>query len=127
MAEGEIRTRRWNDPAEPGDGLRILVCRFRPRALPKSQETWDVWMRELGPSRELLADFHGKGARLITLDEYRERYLNEMASQRERIAELAARVERGETITLLCSKDCILPQACHRTLLAELIQRERAE
>ena len=27
-----IRTRRWNDPPEPGEGLRILVCRYRPRA-----------------------------------------------------------------------------------------------
>ena len=30
-----IRTRRWCDPAEPDDGLRILICRYRPRALKK--------------------------------------------------------------------------------------------
>ncbi|MBS2026274.1 MAG: DUF488 family protein [Deltaproteobacteria bacterium] len=120
-----LRTRRWCDPAQPDDGLRVLVCRFRPRALPKSKETWDVWMKELGPSPELLAAFHGKGEGPITLDAYRERYLAEMAGQRSRIAELAARLDRGESVTLLCSKDCILPQACHRTLLAELVEGAR--
>ena len=23
-----IKTKRWNDPAEPGDGFRLLVCRY---------------------------------------------------------------------------------------------------
>jgi uncharacterized protein YeaO (DUF488 family) len=45
-----LRTKRWNDPSEPDDGLRLLVCRYRPRALPKAKETWDEWWRELAPS-----------------------------------------------------------------------------
>lgn len=119
-----IKTRRWCVPAEPDDGLRILICRFRPRGLRKEKETWDVWMRDLGPSPELLADFHEKRGRQITLDEYRTRYLQEMESQRERIRELAEKVKAGETITLLCSKDCIIEGACHRSLLKELIEAE---
>ena len=55
-----IRTRRWNDPEQAGDGLRVLVCRYRPRALPKADETWEVWLKDLGPSRELHADVYGK-------------------------------------------------------------------
>jgi uncharacterized protein YeaO (DUF488 family) len=117
-----VKTARWCVPAGPDDGLRVLVCRFRPRALPKAQETWDVWMRELGPSPALLKAFQGKAGRPPTLAEYRTRYVQEMEAQRERIAELAARVARGETVTLLCSKDCILEQACHRTILKELIE-----
>jgi uncharacterized protein YeaO (DUF488 family) len=120
-----VKTKRWCVPAEPDDGLRVLVCRYRPRGLPKAQETWDVWLKELGPSPELFDAFYGKGRAPITLDAYRERYLQEMQAQGERIAELAARVDRGETVTLLCSKDCILEQVCHRTLLAELIQAAR--
>ena len=122
-----LKTRRWCVPAEPDDGLRVLICRFRPRGLPKEKETWDVWMRELGPSPPLLAAFQGKGQTPITLDEYRERYLREMEAQHEKIAELAARVDQGETVTLLCSKDCIIAEACHRTLLAELIEAARAK
>jgi uncharacterized protein YeaO (DUF488 family) len=120
-----LRTRRWCDPTQPDDGLRVLVCRFRPRGLPKSKETWDVWMKELGPSPDLLAAFHAKGQAPITLDAYRERYLAEMSAQAPRVRELAERVDRGETVTLLCSRDCILPQACHRTLLAELVEAAR--
>jgi len=122
-----IKTKRWSVPAEPDDGLRVLICRFRPRGLPKAKETWDVWMRDLGPSAPLLAAFQGKGQTPITLDAYRERYLSEMEAQREKIAELAARVDRGETVTLLCSKDCIIAEACHRTILAELIEAARAK
>lgn len=120
-----LKTKRWCDPIDPDDGLRILVCRYRPRALPKARETWDVWMRELGPSPELFDAFFGKGQVPITREAYKARYLEEMAAQRERIAELAARVERGETVTLLCSRDCILPPICHRTFLAELIEAAR--
>ncbi len=120
-----IKTRRWCVPAEPDDGLRVLICRYRPRGLPKAKETWDVWMRDLAPSPELFDAFYGKGRTPITLDEYRERYTREMEAQNEHIAELAARVDRGETVTLLCSKDCILEPICHRTLLAGLIEAAR--
>jgi uncharacterized protein YeaO (DUF488 family) len=121
-----LKTKRWCSPAEPDDGLRVLVCRFRPRGLPKAQETWDVWMKELGPSPPLLAAFQGKGQTPISLDAYRTRYLQEMEGQREAIAALAARVDAGETVTLLCSRDCIIEQACHRSLLAELVEAARA-
>lgn len=120
-----LKTKRWCVPAEPDDGLRVLVCRYRPRGLPKAKETWDVWMRDLAPSPELFDAFYAKGQTAITLDAYRERYHQEMQAQREKIAELAARVDAGETVTLLCSKDCILAEVCHRTLLAELIEAAR--
>jgi uncharacterized protein YeaO (DUF488 family) len=116
-----IKTKRWNDPREPGDGFRLLICRYRPRALRKEHETWDAWWKDLGPSRELHADFYGKHGPPIGLEEYRTRYLREMESQKERIAELAERVDNGETITLLCSSACTDSSHCHRTLLRDLI------
>ena len=48
-----IKTRRWNDPAEPDDGFRLLVTRYRPRGIAKAQETWDAWEPSLGPSKTL--------------------------------------------------------------------------
>lgn len=122
-----LKTRRWCDPQEPDDGLRVLITRFRPRGLPKAKETWDVWMKELGPSPELLHAFHGKPeyGGPITLDTYRERYLAEMAPHAGRISELAAKLDAGQPVTLLCSRDCVIPQACHRTILAELIEQAR--
>src|SRR4029079_18337093 len=85
-----IKTKRWCVPAEPDDGVRILVCRYRPRALPKAKETWDVWMRDLGPSPELFDAFQGKGQTPISLSAYRERYIAEMKSgQQETLDRLA--------------------------------------
>lgn len=119
-----IKTKRWNDPREDDDGFRLLICRYRPRALPKAKETWDAWWKDLGPSRALHADFYGKHGPPIGLEEYVTRYLDEMKAQTERIAQLAQRVASGETITLLCSSACTDPGHCHRTLLRKLIEEQ---
>ncbi|MHB8874347.1 MAG: DUF488 domain-containing protein [Myxococcaceae bacterium] len=122
MREGmEIRTRRWNDPRLEGDGFCLLITRYRPRGVRKEDETWDAWWPQLGPSKELHAAFYGKHGKPIGTAEYQKRYLAEIQSQQERIAELAARARRGETITLLCSSACLEEHRCHRTLLRELI------
>ncbi len=118
-----IKTKRWNDPKESTDGFRLLVCRYRPRALPKKDETWDAWQKDLGPSRELHADFYGKHGPPITWSEYRRRYLAEIQGRKDAIAALARRAAAGETITLLCSSACVDPAHCHRTLLKELIEK----
>ena len=120
-----IRTRRWNDPAEPGDGFRVLVCRYRPRGLRKRDETWEEWYPQLGPSPGLHADFYGKSGEPIEHAAYTARYLEELkgVQQQARILMLAERVHLRETITLLCSSACVDPARCHRTLLALLVQQ----
>jgi uncharacterized protein YeaO (DUF488 family) len=128
MSMGEIRTRRWNDRRRRGDGMRILVCRYRPRALKKEKETWDLWWKDLGPSVELHAAFYGKkGQTPLGWNEYRERYLKEMKDQADRIDLLAEKVAAGKTITLLCSSACTDETHCHRTLLKNLIEARAAQ
>ena len=117
-----IKTKRWNDPEEPDDGFRLLICRYRPRALPKKDETWDGWCKDLGPSVELHADFYGKHGEPITWEEYRRRYLEEMQAREDLIEELALMLAEGKTITLLCSSACVDETHCHRTLLRQLIE-----
>jgi len=95
-----IKTKRWNDPKEPDDGFRLLVCRYWPRALIKKDETWDAWWKDLGPSKELQADIYGKRGNPIPWFESRRRYLKEMNNQKVRIAELGRRVHSGETVAL---------------------------
>lgn len=121
----EIRTRRWDDPSEPDDGVRILICRYRPRGLSKADETWDQWLPDLGPSKELHAAVYGKGGEpALPWSAYRSAYLNEMRDQQQAIRELAARVQSGQTITLLCSSHCVRENRCHRSLLKTLIEAE---
>jgi uncharacterized protein YeaO (DUF488 family) len=120
-----IKTKRWDDPREDDDGFRLLICRYRPRALLKKKETWDLWWPQLGPSKELHAAFYGKhGQAPIDWEEYRRRYLSEMEQQKESIAILAEKVAEGKTITLLCSTACTDAAHCHRTLLKQLIEEE---
>lgn len=120
--KGRVKTKRWDEPREPDDGWRLLVTRYRPRALPKKDETWDAWWSRLGPSAGLLADFQGKKKAPISWEEYRARYLEEMERQEPYIAELASRARSGETFTLLCSAACLDPARCHRTLLKGLVE-----
>jgi uncharacterized protein YeaO (DUF488 family) len=120
-----IKTKRWNDPRKKSDGVRILICRYRPRALPKADETWDLWRPDLGPSRELHAAFYGKhGQDPIAWAEYKKRYEKEMHApdQQQDIAFLAEKVAAGSTITLLCSTACTDASHCHRTLLKRMIE-----
>jgi uncharacterized protein YeaO (DUF488 family) len=121
-----LRTKRWNDPADQGDGFRLLVCRLRPRGVPKARAPWAEWWPELGPSRELLDEFHGKGVPApLPWGDYVPRYLAEMHAPAAlwRIRALLGRLEAGETVTLLCSAACTDPAHCHRTILAALLER----
>jgi uncharacterized protein YeaO (DUF488 family) len=118
-----VRTRRWNDPARPGDGARILVCRYRPRGVPKRAETWDEWQPALAPSRALHAAYWGKAGPAIDWPEYRRRFLVEMAEEpaRRALRALRGRLAAGEHVTLLCSSACPDQTRCHRTLLRDLL------
>lgn len=125
-ARGQLKTRRWNDPAQPDDGTRILVTRYRPRGVARASETWDEWWPELGPSRSLHAAFWGKQQAAISFADYAERYLGEMTRERYRIRALAGRLASGESLTLLCSSACTDPERCHRSLLKQLVEEELA-
>ena len=117
-----VRTKRWNDPAEQGDGLRLLICRYRPRGVPREGEPWDAWSTALAPSAALHAAAYGKGAAPIAWDEYERRFRAEMEQSGFWISGFAARVAAGDTITLLCSSACTDAQRCHRTIVKQLIE-----
>jgi uncharacterized protein YeaO (DUF488 family) len=124
VALGRIRTRRWNDPAQPGDGTRVLVTRYRPRGVRKQDETWDEWYPALGPSVALHAAAYGKGLPApIDFATYKRRYLEEMADDPGRfyLRAMAGRVAAGESLTLLCSSACVDETRCHRSVLAAWI------
>lgn len=119
-----ITTKRWNDPRSASDGRRVLVSRYRPRALPKKDETWDEWLSDAGPSRELHADFYGKHGPPIGWGEYKKRYLAELKRRPEVLARLRQLAAEGP-LCLLCSSACVDPSRCHRTLLTKLVSARR--
>ena len=121
-----VKTRRWNDPSEPDDGLRVLICRYRPRGVRREDETWDAWYPELGPSKGLHREVYSQTASKIPWPRYRRRYLDEMRGSGEGIEELAAKVREGQTLTLICSSACTRESRCHRSILKELIETAAA-
>jgi uncharacterized protein YeaO (DUF488 family) len=134
-----IKTKRWDEKREADDGFRVLICRFRPRALKKADETWHAWLRDLGPSPGLHAAIYGKSkdsdgrpTKVQPLDwsVYAEKYLAEIAASgtaQDYLDQLAELVAEGRTVTLLCSRSCVFEDRCHRGLLRRLLEGRVAE
>lgn len=108
-------TKNVFDPADKGDGTRILATRFWPRGVAKGKV--DLYLVDLAPSKGLLQAFQGGE---IDWRTFAARYRKEMAGQRSALR-LLNHMARDRTLTLLCS--CPDPDRCHRTLLAGLIDK----
>jgi len=116
-----------------GDGLRILVTRFRGRGIPASR--YDVWMPSLGPSeRTLRALQKGAVSWKAFSKQYRaELFLDGPIDKRSRTIKnhgqkftlrLIKRLAQREHVTLLChcAED---ERQCHRHVLRALIAGTR--
>jgi uncharacterized protein YeaO (DUF488 family) len=118
-----VHTKRWNDPVEPHDGMRVLICRYRPRGVLRANEPWDAWTTALAPSVSLHAGAYGKdGQPRLPFAEYARRFREEMASADFWLQGFARNVARGETLTLLCSSACLDEATCHRSIVKTLIE-----
>ncbi|GMA14697.1 DUF488 domain-containing protein [Deinococcus metallilatus] len=94
-----LRLKRAYEPAEPGDGVRILVDRLWPRRVSKTKAALDDWMKEVAPSTELRKWFGHDPARW---PEFQRRYRAELVQQSgalDRIRSLA----RNRVVTLVYS------------------------
>lgn len=52
--------KRVYEPADPGDGTRILVDRLWPRGIAKDKARIDLWLKDIAPSDALRKRFHAK-------------------------------------------------------------------
>ncbi len=52
--------KRVYEPADAGDGTRILVDRLWPRGLAKDKARIDLWLKDIAPSHALRKRFHDK-------------------------------------------------------------------
>ena len=104
----------YHPPSDPYP--RVLVMRRWPRGVRKAAV--DRWERELGPSDELL-DAYRAGS--LDWPAFAERYREQMAG-RPRLVAGVARMAAVTGVTLLCGSHP--DERCHRSLLAELIERQ---
>jgi len=110
-----IRIKRAYEPPGKDDGLRILIDRLWPRGLSRNALKLDAWVKHLAPSNALRQWYKHDPEKFA---EFRRRYLAELKTQEDALAELRSTVE-GRAITLLtATKELDLS---HATVLRELL------
>ncbi|WLQ35755.1 DUF488 family protein [Streptomyces castrisilvae] len=119
----DVRVRRVYDPAEDGDGTRVLVDRLWPRGVSKERAAIDRWLKDLTPSDELRSWYHEdrSGTRY---DAFVDRYRAELADPVHTAAvdELVGLVREGGPVTLVTAvKD--VPHS-HVPVLADHLEHE---
>lgn len=102
MAEMDLQLKRAYDPAEEGDGTRVLVDAWWPRGMTKERLRADLWFREAAPSAALRTWFHRDMSRW---EEFLERYFAELDAKpdvKKTFSDLAA---RGRVTLLFAARD----------------------
>ena len=92
-----FQLKRAYELASPEDGCRVLVERLWPRGVSKERAAIDAWLKDLAPSAELRKWYGHDPERW---KEFRQRYWDELRSNREAVNELREK-EREGRITLV--------------------------
>lgn len=96
-----IKMKRAYEPAQKGDGYRVLIDRLWPRGIKKEKLVHNEWAKELAPSTELRESF---GHEVSKWKKFRTQYKKELRTKEasEKISLLAKRA-RHKTVTLVYS------------------------
>lgn len=111
------------------EGLRIGTVRRPPRGVPKSEfssrDYYDVWLPNLSPSLELMAQ-----AKAATTDAewkaFARHFRKEMeAPESSHVLDLLAAMSHGTQFSVGCY--CADEQRCHRSVLRLLLEERGAK
>jgi uncharacterized protein YeaO (DUF488 family) len=119
----DIRVRRVYETPDPADGARVLVDRIWPRGLRKDAARLDQWVKDAAPSTGLRTWYGHEPAKF---DEFRARYLEELARGEPRAAlgRLRALAAAGPVTLLTATKDIGHSNAA---VLGEVLRSAEAE
>ena len=112
----DVRIKRAYDPAEPGDGYRVLIDRLWPRGVSRERAHLDAWARDLAPSTGLREWFNHDPRRFR---EFRARYREELRGHQEQIDELRCHAASGPMTIIYSARDT---QHNDAVVLAELVR-----
>jgi uncharacterized protein YeaO (DUF488 family) len=112
-----VKTKSIFQKPDKTDGLRILVTRFYPRGIKKDH--FDLWLKELAPSSELLLRYKNGN---YNWEIFKEIFLYEIANNIDSLDTLYTLHEQSvyHDITLLCYERNGSP--CHRHFVKDLIE-----
>jgi len=98
----DIQLKRIYEPAEPGDGFRVLVDRVWPRGVAKEEARLDAWPKELAPSKELRKWFGHEPDRW---DAFKDSYFRELRQQEDRLGEILEMASKARVTLVYASKE----------------------
>lgn len=112
-----IKTKSIYAPLAEEDGLRVLITRFYPRGVKR--EKYDIWVRDLAPSAELLKKYKNEE---INWNEFKINLLSELRENIDSIEAIHALQTRSnmQNITFLCYEKDGCP--CHRHMVKDLVE-----
>ncbi len=115
-----IKTKSIYKPIEEEDGLRVLITRYYPRGVKR--EKYDIWVRELAPSAELLKRYKNTK---VNWDDFKITLLSELRDNIDSVEAIHALQSRSnmQDVTLLCYEKDGCP--CHRHMVKDLIEDPR--
>jgi uncharacterized protein YeaO (DUF488 family) len=98
-----IRVKRVYEPAEAGDGSRILVDRLWPRGLTKAKAGIDLWLKDIAPSDALRRRTHAEPEKW---EEFVADYRHELGREpaRSAAAQLREWIDGGPVTLLYASR-----------------------
>lgn len=114
----DVRVARVYDAPEPDAASRVLVDRLWPRGLARVDAPFDEWLKAVTPSTDLRRWY---GHRADRFDEFRDRYLAELAEEAANagVDDLRHRARTGGVVLFTATKDLA---RSHATVLAELVR-----
>jgi uncharacterized protein YeaO (DUF488 family) len=124
-----VRIVQLGSPRAPGEGLRLGTVRRPPRGVPKAEfarrDFYDVWLPNLAPSAELVAQ-----ALAAESDQewnaFRRKYVAEMNKpDASHVLDLLVAMSRASAFSVGCY--CEDESRCHRSILRELLAQRGAE
>jgi uncharacterized protein YeaO (DUF488 family) len=102
LAVKNINVKRAYEAPDTDDGTRILVDRFWPRGLRKTDAAIDRWIKGIAPSTDLRKWFGHDPARW---QEFRQRYADEIQGHPEELDELRACARAGRITLVFAAHD----------------------
>jgi uncharacterized protein YeaO (DUF488 family) len=98
-----ITVRRVYDKKETWEKYRVLVDRFWPRGISKTDAGWDEWLKEVSPGNELRKWYSHDHSKW---EEFKQRYKKELDSRQGELRRLRQlELEHGNLTLLYSSKE----------------------
>jgi uncharacterized protein YeaO (DUF488 family) len=95
----------------------VLVDRIWPRGLSRKDARIDEWARDLAPSDSLRRWY---GHDVERFEEFRRRYIEEVAGRRHRLTELRRRAREGRLTLVFAARDI---EHSNAEVLASVLRR----